>query len=81
MSNSRPIDLVAAALAALGLVGAVLELFYRPFRVAPIALLIALVAVPMSSEHRRLKAVAVGAIGIGFLIGASRAVWDSSALY
>ena len=81
MNADRPTDLVAGILAALGFFAGVLELFYRPFRVAPVALLIVLTALVMSSKHRRLTATATAAVGIGFLIGASIAVWDSNPLY
>jgi hypothetical protein len=81
MSGDRPTDLVAGILSALGLFAGVLELFYRPFRVGPPALLIVLIALVMSSEHRRLSASAAAAVGIGFMIGASIAVWKSRALY
>jgi hypothetical protein len=81
VSNDRPSDLVAGVLNALAIFAGVLELFYRPFRVGPVALLLVLIALVMSSKHPRLSATAAGFVGFGFLIGASIAVWDSHALY
>jgi hypothetical protein len=58
-----------------------LELAYRPFRLAPAALLVALVAAVMSREQQRLVGLAVAVILVCFLVGASIAVWLSRPLY
>jgi hypothetical protein len=58
-----------------------LELVYRPFRLAPAALLIALVAAAMSREQQRLVGLAVGVILVCFVVGAAIAVWLTHPLY
>jgi len=57
------------------------ELFYRPFRFGPIGALLVLIAVVMSTKHRRLGTIAIAAVGVCWVIGASVAVWHSNPLY
>jgi hypothetical protein len=48
-----------------------LQLAYRPFRLAPVALILALVATVMSRDQQRLIGLAVAVIGVCFVIGAA----------
>jgi hypothetical protein len=64
-------DTVAGFLAACALVLGCLELLYRPFRLAPVALLLVLIATVMSRAQQRLIIAAYLAIGIGFVAGAA----------
>ena len=57
------------------------ELFYRPFRLAPVALILLLVATVMSREQQRLIKVAFAAVGIGFVVGAALQVLTHHPLY
>ena len=77
----RPGEAVAGFLAACALFAGLLELVYRPFRLAPAALLLALVAGVMSREQKRLVVYAVAAIGICFVVGAALAVVTRHPLY
>ena len=79
--RTRPIDAVAGLIGAGALFLGFFELFYRPFRLAPAALILALVSTVMSNEHRRLVAIAVAMIGVCFVIGAALAVITSHPLY
>ena len=72
---------VAGILAAAAIFVGFLELVYRPFRLAPAALLVALVAAVMSRQQQRLVGLAVAVILVCFLVGASIAVWLSKPLY
>jgi hypothetical protein len=74
-------ETVAGILAAAAMFVGFLELAYRPFRLAPAALLVALVAAVMSRQQQRLVGLAVGVILVCFLVGASIAVWLSRPLY
>jgi len=74
-------EAVAGVLAAAAVFAGFLELAYRPFRVAPAALLVALAAAIMSREQQRLVAFAVGVIAVCFVIGAGIAVWLTKPLY
>ncbi len=81
MSERRPADGAAVVLLAIGLVSAVVALFYRPFGVAPIGILAVLAAAGLSGRHRRFSRLAAGLVSLGFLIGAAIAVWYSRPLY
>ena len=74
-------DRAALVLIALGLVAAVLLLFYKPFAIALPALIVTMVGISISDKYRRLGWYATLAITLCFLIGASFAVWDSRPLY
>ena len=79
-SSSSGADLLSLVLLAIGLVAAVLGLFFRPFAVALPALIITMVGIRVSDRYRTLGLITVAAIIIGFLVGASFAVWDSRPL-
>lgn len=67
----RPAEAVAGFLAAAAIFLGFMELVYRPFRLAPVALVLALIATMMSREQQRLVAFAIAVIGICFVVGAA----------
>ena len=81
MSTSSGRDTASLVLLVLALVGGIVELFYKPFEIAPLAFLAALVGIAISDRHRRLGLYTTGAVTLCFMIGASYAVWNSNALY
>jgi hypothetical protein len=75
-------EAAAGFLAAISLTASVVACAYRPIRLAPFAILIALIASALAKErHRRLAAFAVVAGGIAWLIGMSIAVLTSNPIY
>jgi hypothetical protein len=75
-------DTVAGFLAAISLTASVVACAYRPVRLAPFAILIALVAAALAKgRHSRLAAFAVFAGALGWLIGMSIAVLTSNPIY
>jgi hypothetical protein len=48
-----------------------LELAYRPFRLAPVAVILLLAAAVMSKEQQRLIALGFAVVGVGFVVGAT----------
>jgi hypothetical protein len=80
-SPTRPTDAVAGLLAAGALFLGVFELFYRPFRLAPAALILLLAATLMSREHQRLIGLAFAVVGVCFVIGAALQVVTGHPLY
>ena len=74
-SSSRdrtpPSEAVAGLLATIAIFLGGLELLYRPFRLAPAALILALVATVMSREQPKLIPVAYAMIGVCFIVGAT----------
>jgi membrane-bound ClpP family serine protease len=77
----RPVEAVAGFLAACAIFLGFLELAYRPFRIAPVALILALAATLMSREQQRLIGFAVAVIGIGFVVGAALQVITNHPLF
>jgi hypothetical protein len=77
----RPAEAVAGFLAASGLFIGCLELFYRPFRLAPVAVILLLVATVMSRTQHRLIRIGFAATGICFVAGAALQVITHHPLY
>ena len=79
--TTRPADAVAGFLAAAALFLGVFQLFYRPVRLAPVALILLLISTLMTEEHGRLRAFALAAIGICFVVGAALQVITDHPLF
>jgi hypothetical protein len=77
----RPGEAVAGFLAACALFIGALELVYRPFRLAPAALILALIATIMSRDQQRLIGLAIAVIGVCFVVGAALQVLTNHPLY
>lgn len=84
-SSSRdrtpPSEAVAGLLATIAIFLGGLELLYRPFRLAPAALILALVATVMSREQPKLIPVAYAMIGVCFIVGATLQILTHHPLY
>ena len=72
---------MAGLLAAAALFLGALELVYRPFRLAPVALILVLIATVMSRRQHKLIGIAVAVIGVCFVVGASLQVITHHPLY
>jgi hypothetical protein len=70
----RPADAIAGLLSALAIVCSSLGLVYRPVRLIPFAILIALIAAGMSGRNSRLAAIALGYSGACFVAGTFLAI-------
>jgi hypothetical protein len=79
--RSPPSEAVAGLLASLAIFVGALELLYRPFRLAPAALILALIATAMSREQPRVIPVAFAMIGICFVAGATLQILTHHPLY
>lgn len=77
----RPAEAVAGFLAASGLFVGCLELFYRPFRLVPVAVVLLIVATVMSRTQQRLIRIGFAATGICFVAGAALQVITHHPLY
>ncbi len=77
----RPAEAVAGLMAAGALFLGALELAYRPFRLAPVALILVLFATVMSREQQRLVGLALAVIAICFVAGATLQVLTHHPLY
>ena len=74
-------EAVAGLLAAGALFLGAMELLYRPFRLAPAALILLLVATVMSREQQRLIRLGFAVVGICFIAGAALQVLTHHPLY
>ena len=79
--RTPPSEAVAGLLATIAIFLGGLELLYRPFRLAPAALLLAIVATVMSRQQPRLIPVAYAMIGICFIVGATLQILTHHPLY
>ena len=77
----RPAEAIAGFLAACGLFLGVLELFYRPFRLVPAAVILLIIATVMSRSQQRLIKLGFAAVGICFVVGAALQVITHHPLY
>jgi hypothetical protein len=69
--RTPPSEAVAGLLASIAVFAGALELAYRPFRLAPAALLLAIIATVMSREQPKVIPLAYAVIGICFIVGAT----------
>jgi hypothetical protein len=77
----RPAEAIAGFLAACALFLGVFELFYRPFRLVPAAVILLLIATVMSRSEQRLIKLGFATVGIGFVVGAALQVITHHPLY
>jgi hypothetical protein len=80
--RTSPADTAAGFLAAISLTASVIATFYRPVRLAPFAILIALIAAALAKERNsKLAAFAVAAATVAWLVGMTVAVLTSNPIY
>jgi hypothetical protein len=80
--RERPAEIAAGYLAAISMTASAFALVYRPVRLAPFAILVALVAAALASErHRKLAAAAVVVGTLAWLVGMAIAVTLSRPIY
>ena len=80
-SRDRPADFVAGLLASLAIFASLIGVAYRPVRMIPAALLLALLAASLGRRHLRLAAFAIGIGGACFVIGMAAAVITNHPLF
>ena len=73
-TRQRPPEAVAGLLSAASLAVSLLGLAYRPGRVIPFALALALIATAMGGRHQRLAAAACAVGALCFAVGMALAV-------
>jgi hypothetical protein len=79
--RTPPSEAVAGLLASIAIFVGALELVYRPFRLAPAALILALIATVMSREQPKVIPVAFATIGVCFITGATLQILTHHPLY
>ncbi len=77
-----PAEIAAGYLAVISMTASVLALFYRPVRLAPFAILVALIATAMARDRNsKLAGAAVAAGTLAWLVGMAIAVALSRPIY
>jgi len=79
--SARPREVIAGFLAAAALFLGAMELLYRPFRLAPAALILLLIATVMSAEQQKLIRLGFVVVGVCFIVGAALQVLTHHPLY
>ena len=82
-SEERPgsADTIAGFLATIALVAGVFSIVYKPARIGPAALVVALIAVAIGGRHERLATWAVAAVSVGWVLGMIVAVLTENPVY
>jgi hypothetical protein len=80
-SRERPAEAIAGLLASLSIFASLIGVAYRPGRLIPSALLLALLAAALGGKYLRLAALAIGVGGACFVIGMTAAVITDHPLY
>ena len=79
--EDRPADTIAGLLAALSVLASAIGLAYRPARLIPFALLLAVVAVAMGGRNARLSTAALVIGGVCFVVGMAVAVITNNPVF
>jgi hypothetical protein len=79
--RERPAEAVAGFLAAAAIFIGLMGVAYRPARLAPVAILLALVAAGIGGRNARLAQLAVGVSAASFAVGMALAVLTGHPLY
>ncbi len=74
-------DAVAGFLATIALVAGLFSIVYRPARIGPAALVVALIAVGIGGRNERLAAWAVAIVSAGWVLGMIVCVLTEKPLY
>ena len=77
----RPAEGVAGLMASAAIFAGVVALAYRPLRIAPFAMLVAIIAAGLGGRHSKLATFAVAATTICWILGMTIAILTASALY
>ncbi len=81
ITEDRPADAIAGLLAALSVLASALGLAYRPARLIPFALLLAVIAVAMGGRNARLATAALVIGGVCFVVGMAVAVITNNPVF
>jgi hypothetical protein len=79
--RSAPAEAIAGFLAAAAIFVSLMGMAYRPARLVPVAMLLALVAAAIGGRNARLSVFAVAISGLAFAVGMTLAVVTGHPLY
>jgi hypothetical protein len=78
---SSAVEAFAGLLAAASIALAAVAVVYRPGRIAPVAVVLAIVAAVLTPRWARLGAIAVGVAGLAWFVGMTIAVITGHAIF
>jgi hypothetical protein len=81
VSEDRASDAIAGFLASVALFASLIGIAYRPARLIPFALLLALIATAMGGRHARLAAIALAVGSVCFVVGMALAVITNNPIF
>ena len=81
IERSRPAETVGGLLAAVAIFVSFTGILYRPLRLIPFAIVLALIALAIGGRNERLAAWAVGIGAASFVVGMAAAVVTSNPLW
>lgn len=81
VERSRPAETIAGLLAAVAIFVSLAGVAYRPLRLIPLAILLALIALAIGGRNERLAGYAVGIGAACFAVGMAVAVITSNPLW
>jgi hypothetical protein len=81
VDRDRPGEVVAGFLATVALFGGLIAIAYKPVRIAPVALVVALIAAGIGGRHQRLAAFATAVVTLGWVAGMIVCVITERPLY
>ena len=79
--HGSPAEAVAGFMASAALFASCVAWIYRPARIAPVAIVVALVAVAIGGRHSRLAGWAVVAGAVGWVVGMTVAIATGNPLF
>lgn len=80
-SSRRPGEAIAGLLASLSIFASCIGVAYRPARLIPAAIVLALLATALGGRHSRLAALAIAVGGVCFVVGMAIAVITGKPIY
>jgi hypothetical protein len=80
-TGDRPGEAVAGLLATFAIFVSCIAVVYRPVRITPFTILLALIAAGIGGRHQRLAAFAVGISGACFILGTFFAILTNKPIF
>lgn len=80
-THDRPSEAVAGLLATLAIFASCIAVVYRPVRITPFTILLALIAAGIGGRHERLAAWAVGISAACFVVGTFFAIATNNPIF
>jgi hypothetical protein len=80
-SSRRPGEAIAGLLASLSIFASCVGIAYRPARLIPAAILLALLSTALGGRHSRLATLAIAIGGVCFVVGMAVAVLTDNPIY